>query len=74
MQAHVLEEPVRDLKLHTSVVPTTAYGKLHQCSSHMPICLRNLSAHPTMIPKEVTVGTVAPANWVSPVTPQWELK
>ena len=33
----------------------------------MPICLRNLSAHPIVIPAKVVIGKVAPANQVPPV-------
>ena len=33
----------------------------------MPICLRNLSAHPIEVPTKVFVGKVAQANQVLPV-------
>ena len=33
----------------------------------MPVCLRNLSAHPIVIPAKVVIGKVTPANQVLPV-------
>ena len=41
--------------------------ELHPDSSQVPICLRNLSTYPIVIPTEVVVSKVTPANWVSPV-------
>ena len=53
----------------TSIVPITIYGELHQGSSQVPICLRNWSAKPMVIPIKVVVDKVALANqWFS----QWE--
>ena len=68
MQVHMLAELVRGPQLPTSDVTTATQGELHPGSSQVPICLRNLSACPTMIPVRVITGRVAPANWVSQKT------
>ena len=60
----MLAKPAWGSQLPTSVVPTTTYGELHPGSSQVPICLRNLSAHPIVIPTKVAVGKVAAANQV----------
>ena len=49
------------------MVPTATYGKLHPGSFQVPICLRNLSAHPIVVPTKEIVGKVALANQVLPV-------
>ena len=64
MQVHMLAEPATCPQLPTSVVPTTTYGELHSGSSWVPICLRNLNAHPIIIPTKLAVGKVTSANWV----------
>ena len=51
----------------TSIVPASTYGELHTGSSQVPICLRNLSAYPIVIPTKVVIGKVAPAIQVPPV-------
>ena len=38
------------------MVLTATYGELHPGSSQVPICLRNLSAHPIVIPVILVVG------------------
>ena len=49
----------------TSFHGTTAtYGELHPGSSWVPICLRNMSAHPIEVPTQAIVGKVTPANQV----------
>ena len=48
-------------------VPTATYGELHPGSCRVPICLRNLSAHPIEVPAKAIVGWVTPANQVPPV-------
>ena len=50
MRIHMLAEPSQDPQLPTSVVLTAMYGELYPGSFQVPICLRNLSAHPIMIP------------------------
>ena len=67
MQVQVLAEPAQGPKLPASVVLTTTYGELHPGSSQVPICLRNLSAHPIVVPTKVIVGKVTLANQVLPV-------
>ena len=62
MQVHVLAEPAQDLQLPASMVPTATKGELYPGSSQVPICPRNLSAHPIIIPTKVVVGEVAQAN------------
>ena len=74
MQVHVLAELVLAPQFPASIVPTIIYGKLHPGSSSMLICLRNLGAHPTMIPEKVIVESLAPANQVPPMIPQWQLQ
>ena len=64
MWVHMLTEPAWGPQLPTSVVPTTTYGELHPGSSQVPICLRNLSGHPIVIPAKVVVGKVASTNQV----------
>ena len=60
---------VRGPQLPASVVLTVTYGELHPGSSRVPICLRNLIAHTTMIAVKVIVGKVPPANLVPLVAP-----
>ena len=47
-----------------SIVLTITNGKLHPDSSQVPICLRNSSAHPIVVPTTAIVGKVALANQV----------
>ena len=68
MRVHVLAEPVRVPQFSTSIVPTTTYGESHPGSSQVPICLRNVSGHPTVVPTKVIIWKVTPANWVPLVT------
>ena len=49
------------------MVLTATYRELHPGFSQVPICLRNLSVHPIVIPTKVVVGRVTPANQVPPV-------
>ena len=67
MWVHMLAEPAQGPQLPTSVVPTATYGELHPWSSRVPICLRNLSAHPIEVLTKATVGQATPANQVPPV-------
>ena len=67
MQVHMLVEPAQGPQLPASVVPTAVYGELHPGSSRIPICLRNLSAHPIEVPTKATIGKVVPANQVPTV-------
>ena len=53
--------------LPTFIVLTATYGELYPGSSQVPICLRNLSANPIVIPTKVVVGEVTLANQVLPV-------
>ena len=64
MWVHVLAKSAWGPQLPASIVQTTTYGELHQGSSQVPICLRNLSAHPIVIPTKVVVGKVTLANQV----------
>ena len=64
----MLAEPVRGPHLPTSIVVTTTYGELHPGSFQVPICLRNLSTLPTLIPTKV-IRKVTPGNWVPSVMP-----
>ena len=64
MQIHVLAKLAQGPQLPISIIPTTTYGELNPDSSQVPICLRNLSAHPIVIPTKVVVGRVTPANQV----------
>ena len=66
MWIHMLTEPVWGPQLPASMVPNTTYGELHPGSSWVPICLRNLSAHPIIIPTKVVFGKVTPTNKVPP--------
>ena len=66
MWVHVLTEPPQGSQLPASVILTAMYGELHPGSFRVPICLRNLSSHPVVIPAKVVVGKVAPANNVLP--------
>ena len=54
-------------QLPASMVLTVTYEELHPGSSWVPICLRNLSACPFIIPTKVVTGKVTPTNWVLPV-------
>ena len=47
--------------------PNTTYGESHLGLSWVPICLRNMNAHPMAIPAKVVIGQVALANQVPPV-------
>ena len=67
MWVHMLTKPAQGSLLPTSVVPTATYGGLQPGSSQVPICLRNPSAHPMVIPTKVVVGKVTLANQVPPV-------
>ena len=67
MWVHLLNKPAQGSQLPASIVPTAMYDELHPCSSWVPICLRNLGSHPTVIPAKVVVGKVTPANKVPPV-------
>ena len=62
MWVKILAEPAQGPQLPTSVVPTTTCGELDPGSSQVPICLRNLSAHPIVIPTKLVVGKVTLAN------------
>ena len=66
MWVHMLAEPAWGPQLPASVVPTATYGELHPGSSRVPICLRNLSAHPIEVRAKAIVGQVTPANQVPP--------
>ena len=67
MQVHMLAEPAWGPQLPASVIPTATYRELHLGSSWVPICLRNLSAHPIEVPIKEIVGKVTPANQISSV-------
>ena len=64
MWVYMLGKPAWDPQLPTSIVLTASYGELHPGSPQVPICLRNLSAHPIVIPTKVDVGKVTSANQV----------
>ena len=51
-------------QLPTFVVLTATYGELHQGSSQVPICWRNLNACLIVIPTKVAIGKVTPENQV----------
>ena len=68
MWVQMLTEPTWGPQLPASIVPTATYGELHPICSCMPICLRNLSAHPIKIPAKVLIGKVALATQVPLVT------
>ena len=53
---------------HLHCIIPSMYGELHPGSFQVPICLRNLSAHPIIIPAKVVIRKVTPTNQVSPVT------
>ena len=67
MWLHMLTEPAWGPQLPASVVPTITYGELHPGSSWVLICLKNMIAHPIVIPTKVIVGKVTPVNQVLPV-------
>ena len=67
MPVHVLMELVFGPQLPAAVVPTATYGELHPCSSRVPVCLHNLSAHAIDVPTKLVVGQIVPANQVPPV-------
>ena len=46
------------------MVLTATYGELHPGFSWVPICLRNLSPHPIVMPTKEIIGKVTQANWV----------
>ena len=64
MQVHMLAEPAWGPQLPISMVSTTTYGELHPGSSQVPICLRNLTVHPIVIPAKVVIGKVSLGNQV----------
>ena len=64
----MLAEPVQEPQLPTSTALAITYWELHQESSQVLICLRNLGAHPIVVPAKVIVGKVTPANQVPLVT------
>ena len=55
-------------QLPASIVPAAMYGELHLGSSQVQMCLRNLGAHPIVVPTKVIIGKVVPANQVPLVT------
>ena len=67
MWIHMLAEPAGSPQVPTSIVLTATYGELHPGSSQVPICLRNLSACPVVIPTKVVIGKVTLANQEPPV-------
>ena len=67
MQVHILAEPAWDPQLPASMVPTATYWELLLGSSWVPICLRNLSAHPIEVQSKAIIGKVAPVNQILPV-------
>ena len=46
------------------MVLTDTYGELHPSSYQVQICVRNPSAHPTVVPAKLGVGKVALVNQV----------
>ena len=70
MQVHMLAESAWGPQLPTSIVPTAMYGELHPGFSQVPVCLRNLNAHPTVVPSKVIIGKVTPVNQV-PLVALW---
>ena len=43
-----------------TMVLTATYGEIYLGYSQLPICLRNISAHPIEVPTKAIVGKVAP--------------
>ena len=68
MWVHVLTEPAQDPKLPDSIALAAMYGVLHPGSSWVLICLRNLGAHPIVVPAKVVIVKVTPANMMPLVT------
>ena len=58
MEVHMLTEPAQGPWLSAFIVLTATYGELHQGSSWVPVYLRNLSAHPIVIPTKVIINKV----------------
>ena len=67
MQVHILTEPALGPQLPAAVVPTATYGELYPCSSRVPVCLCNLSAHAIDVPTKMVVDQIVPANQIPPV-------